>query len=123
MNLRQGLLPVRVVASIDGWVLCIVITDWDQLSDIFTAIEPPPGSGGIVLPPGPYECWATRHADNPFVITQPRSPATSDMSLTTAWRRCITYKLQIPMKALAPPLMLLALGLVSSWAAKGFKTT
>ena len=45
------------------------------------------------------------------------------MSLTKAWWGCITYKLQIPMKALAPPVMFLALVLVSSWVAKGFKTT
>jgi hypothetical protein len=122
VNLRRGLLRVWVVVSI-VWVLFIVINGWDQLSEIFTAIEPPPGEGAVVLPPGPYECWATRHADNPFVIIQPGVETSANMSLTTAWRRCITYKLQIPMKALAPPLMLLALGLASSWVAKGFKTT
>jgi hypothetical protein len=122
VNLRRGLLRVWVVVSI-VWVLFIVINEWDQLSEIFTAIEPPPGEGGVVLPPGPYECWATRNADNPFVIIQPGIETSANLSLTTAWRRCITYKLQIPMKALGPPLMLLALGLVSSWVAKGFKTT
>jgi hypothetical protein len=113
---------VWVVVSI-VWVLFIVINDWDQLLEIFTAIEPPPGEGGVALPPGLYECWATRNADNPFVIIQPGVKTSANMSLTTAWRRCIAYKLQIPMKALAPPLMLLALGLVFSWVAKGFKTT
>ena len=55
-----------------------------------------------MLPLGPYACWATRNADNPFVIIQPGVETSANMSLTTAWRRCITYKMQIPIQALAP---------------------
>jgi hypothetical protein len=120
LRVARGLLRVWVVVSI-VWVLFIVISGWDQLSEIFTAIEPPPGEGGVVLPPGPYACWATRNADNPFVIIQPGVETSANMSLTTAWRRCITYKMQIPIQALAPPLMLLALGSALVWAFRGFR--
>ena len=74
-----------------------------------------------MLPLGPYACWATRNADNPFVIIQPGVETSANMSLTTAWRRCITYKMQIPIQALAPPLMLLALGSALVWAFRGFR--
>ena len=122
MNIRRRLLRVWVVVSVI-WVLLICVNRWDQLSEIFVAIEPPPGKGAIVLPPGPYACWATRNADNVFVIIDPFADTSADMTLAQAWQRCITYKLQVPMQALVPPFMLLSLGLALSWIVKGFKST
>jgi hypothetical protein len=122
MNWRRGLLRVWMILSAI-WVLFISINRWDQLSEIFFAIEPPADRGAVSLSPGPYACWATRNADNPFAIITPGADTSADLTLAKAWQRCIAYKLEIPVQALAPPLMLLALGLACSWAAKGFKTT
>jgi hypothetical protein len=124
MNMRRGLLRAWIVVSAI-WMLLVCINGWGQLSEMFVAIEPPADRGAVTLPPGPYACWATRNADNMFVIRSPEYPTLADetMSLAEAWRRCIAYKLQIPAEALVPPIILLALGLVLSWVVRGFKTT
>jgi hypothetical protein len=69
---------------------------------------------------GPYACWVTRNPDNPFALM---NSAPGPTTLTQAWLKCSAYKLEIPAEALAPPLMLLALGLVFLWIARGFKAT
>jgi hypothetical protein len=122
MNMRRGLLRAWVAVSAI-WILLICIIGWGQLSEVFVAIEPPAGKGAVALAPGPFACWATRHVDNMFAIRGPTFPLDEALPLAEAWRQCIAYKLQIPVEALAPPLILLALGLVFSWVVTGFKTT
>jgi hypothetical protein len=118
LNIRRGLLRGWIIVSAI-WVLFVGVYDWPQLSEIFVAIEAPAAQGAVVLSPGQYACWAVRHSDNPFAFMNddsgPQSPA-------QAWRRCIAYKMRIPVYALAPPLILLVLGYVIAWVMKGFKT-
>jgi hypothetical protein len=116
MNVKRGLLRAWIVGSL-LWIAGVGIIGWSQLSEIFVTIEPPTDKGAVVLAPGPYACWAARHPDNPFAFmdeSDPKSPA-------EAWRRCVAYKVQIPEYAFAPPLILLVLGYVVAWVAKGFR--
>jgi hypothetical protein len=117
MNLQRGLLRAWVVVSA-AWVLFIGVNDWAQLSEIFVDVEPPPGQGAVSLPPGPYACWAARHPDNPFGKFY---PGMEGMSPAEVRRQCITYKLQVPMNALAPPLILLVFGYLVAWVVRGFR--
>ena len=118
MNVRRGLLRAWVVISA-LWLSTVCILDSDRLSEIFVAVEPALGKGAVTLPPGPYACWVTRNPDNPFAMSGPGEPK----SLMDAWRRCIIYKMQITGIALLPPFVLLALGYVVGWIAKGFQNT
>lgn len=118
INARRGLLRLWVAVSVT-WVLIVGITYWSHLSELFVAVDPSAGRGAVTLAPGPYACWATRNPDNPFAFIpqNERSPT----SLADAWRQCVAYKMDIPVKALAPPLALLALGYAVAWVIKGFQ--
>ena len=66
MNWKRGLFRAWLMLSI-CWVALTAYIFLDQLLEIVTPVDPPTGVGGIALPPGQYECWGSRHLDNPFV--------------------------------------------------------
>ena len=117
--MRRGILRGWIVLSAI-WVLFVAISGWAQLSEIFVAIEPPPGKGAVALSPGPYACWATRHSNNPFAFV-PDELGVGPTSLAEARRQCVAYKMDIPVMALAPPLTLLVVGYAVAWVIKGFR--
>ena len=119
MNIRRGLFRLWVAVSAI-WVAVVCVAFWDQLSEIFTVVEPPQGQGAIVLPLGDYACWVTRQ--KPFIIDPFRRPE-DPQTLSQAWRMCIAHKAQVPAIALGPPLAVLALAFVIRWIAKGFQRT
>jgi hypothetical protein len=120
MNISRGMFRLWVAISA-LWVAVVCVTFWDQLSEIFTAVEPPKGQGAVALSLEDYACWATRNSDNPFIYPDPGHP--DWRTLVQAWRTCILYKAQVPAIALGPPLAVLALGFVIRWIAKGFQRT
>lgn len=117
INPRHRLLQFWILTSAI-WVLFIFTNRWERLTEIFIATEPAAGKGAVTLPPWQYACWATRNATNPFAFM---NEAPLPKSLTEAWWQCITYKLQIPIEAFVPPLILLVFGLAFTWAASRFK--
>jgi hypothetical protein len=117
MNIRRGLFRLWVAVSA-LWMAIVCVAFWDQLSVIFTVVEPPQGQGTVVLSLGDHACWLTRHTEfvsfvDPF---DPEKPTT----LLQAWRMCVAHKAQVPAIALGPPLAVFAFALVIGWIAKGF---
>jgi hypothetical protein len=117
LNIRRGLLRAWIVISAI-WILFVGVSGWTQLSAIFVPVETPAGQGAAALSPGPYACWATRHADNPYAFV---SGPTGPTSLADAWRQCVAYETHMPLKALGPPLALLVFGYVAAWVIRGFR--
>ena len=56
-------------------VVCVAF--WDQLSEIFTVVEPPQGQGAVVLSLGDYACCLTRHTEFVSIVDpfDPEKPA------------------------------------------------
>jgi hypothetical protein len=120
MNIQRGLLRLWTAVSV-LWVVLIAVALIDQLSEIFTAVDPPEGQGAVVLSPGDYACWVIRNSDNPFAfIVDPFHPE-EPRTLAQAWRMCIVHKGRVPAIALGPPLVLLALSFVMNWIVRGFQ--
>jgi hypothetical protein len=122
MNIRRGLFRLWVAVSA-LWVAIVCVAFWDQLSVIFTVVEPPQGQAPVDLPLGDYACWAIRSWDHRFDhFVDPFHPELP-RTLVQAWRMCIAHKAQVPAIALSPPLAVLALAFVIRWIAKGFQKT
>jgi hypothetical protein len=111
MNWRRGLLRAWVVISA-LWVLGSVAIGASELLEIFVPTEHLPKEGAVGLPAEQYACWVIRHGDNPFVTTLP---------IDEAWKQCTKYRLRVPVIALLPPLIVLALGYACRWVWKGFE--
>ena len=110
-----------VVATL-VWVSAVFVFSWNDVSNLLVAVEPPEGSGAMVLGTGDYACWALKHSDNRFVFIDDEW-GKRPKNATEATVTCAIHKAKVPALAILPPLFALLLGVASMWVLKGFRPT